>query len=193
MRRGRVEFALVRHGESEGNLGGRVLGGQLGPDLTARGRTQARAAARALADWGADALWSSDMVRARRTAEQIALRTGLPVRTTGLLREQNHGRFDGAEPGTLVAEKTPPGLDVTEVRWGGGESIVDVYARLRVFCEQIAAGAAERVIVVGHSDMGCCFTSMLAGLDHRRVRWNRLHHGQVAYLSWVPGQQALPV
>ncbi|WP_316671194.1 histidine phosphatase family protein [uncultured Propionibacterium sp.] len=192
MRQGRIEFALVRHGESEGNLGGRVLGGQMTPDLTARGRTQARAAARELAVWGADALWSSDMVRARRTAGQIALRTGLPVRSTGLLREQNHGRLDGAEPGSLVAEATPPGLDVTEVRWGGGESVVDVYARLRVFCGQIVAGAHSRIIVVGHSDMGCCFVSMLAGLGHRRVRWDRLRHGQVVYLSWVPGQQ-LPV
>ncbi|MBE6478409.1 MAG: histidine phosphatase family protein [Propionibacteriaceae bacterium] len=192
MRQARIEFALVRHGESEGNLGGRVLGGQMNPDLTARGRAQAKAVARQLAGWGADALWSSDMVRARRTAEQIALVTGLPVKTTALLREQNHGRLDGAEAGELAAESTPPGLDVTEVRWGGGESVVDVYARLRVFLGQIAAGVNSRVIVVGHSDMGCCFTSMLGGLGHRRVRWDRLRHGQVAYLTWMPGQQKLP-
>lgn len=192
MRRRRIEFALVRHGESVGNLGGRVLGGQLEPGLTARGQNQARAAARRLAGWGAEALWSSDMVRARRTAEQIALTTGLPVRASRLLREQNHGSIDGADPDSLVAEANPPGLDVTEVRWGGGESVVDVYDRLRVFLGLIAAGPDSRVIVVGHSDMGCCLSSMLAGRGHRQVRWDRLRHGQAAYLNWTLGRQRLP-
>ncbi|MDK9344136.1 histidine phosphatase family protein, partial [Propionibacterium freudenreichii] len=43
-----IDFALVRHGESTGNIGGRVLGHELGPELTTLGRTQARGAAHGL-------------------------------------------------------------------------------------------------------------------------------------------------
>lgn len=183
-----IDIAVVRHGQSTGNLGGRVLGSQLAPDLTPLGRTQAQRAASELADWGADQLWSSDMTRARRTAETIAQTTGLAITMSPLLREQDHGSLDGTRPEHLVAVPNPPGLDVTEVRWGGGESIVDVYARMRVFMGMIAARGGHRVIVVGHSDMSCVLSSMLLGLSHRQMIWDRLDHGQVRYLRWEPGQ-----
>ncbi|MCT2977866.1 histidine phosphatase family protein [Propionibacterium freudenreichii] len=186
-----IDFALVRHGESTGNIGGRVLGHELGPELTTLGRTQARGAAHGLTRWHADMLWSSDMVRARSTAQEIARTTRLPLNCTALLREQDHGAMDGLPVGDLVAQPTPAGREITEVRWGGGESIADVYARLRVFVMMVAARGARRVVVVGHGDMACAFTSMLAGLGHRDVAWDRLAHGQVRYLGW-DGRALLP-
>ncbi|SES02726.1 probable phosphoglycerate mutase [Propionibacterium cyclohexanicum] len=184
-----VECALVRHGESTGNLGERVLGHEMTPALTALGHTQARAAASILAGWGGEALWSSDMVRARQTAAEIAVSCGLPVVTTSRLREQDHGRLDGLSRGQLATEPTPPGLDISEVGWGGGESVADVYRRLRAFCGLLAARPARRVIVVSHGDVLCAMASMLCGRGHRHVDWDaRLSHGEVRFLRWRLGQ-----
>lgn len=186
-----IHIALVRHGQSTANRAGHVLGRQLSPDLTALGRAQARAAAGRLRDFNADSLWSSDMVRALRTAQFIALATGRPVSSTVLLREQDHGAMDGMDAVELAAEPTPPGRDITEIRWGGGESIADVYARVRHFMMVLAARRLRRVIVVGHSDMLCVASSMLAGRGHRQIVWDRFSHGEVRYAAW-DGVRALP-
>lgn len=188
-----LEFALVRHGESIGNLGGRVLGHEMSPRLTADGRAQARAAAARLADWGAQELWSSDMVRARQTADAIAAVIRRPVMMSAALREQDHGRLDGLGRGELSAEPTPAGLDISEVRWGGGESVADVYGRLRSFCALLSARPARRVVLVSHGDALCALISMLSGHGHRAVDWDaRLVHGQVEFASW-PLSRALPL
>ncbi|MFT8395146.1 histidine phosphatase family protein [Propionibacterium sp.] len=187
-----LELALVRHGESTGNLGGRVLGHQMSPQLTIRGRAQASAAAAALIGWGGQELWSSDMMRARQTAEAIASATGLPIRATALLREQNHGRLDGMTASQLVSEPIPEptevGADISEVRWGGGESVVDVYRRLREFCGLLSARPPRRIIVVSHGDALCALMALVVGRGHRDVDWEaRLRHGEVRWVRWRPG------
>lgn len=188
-----VQLALVRHGESAGNVGERVLGHEMSPELTELGRAQARAAAGLLRGWRADALWSSDMVRARQSAETIAEVSGLPIRTSAALREQDHGRLDGLDRAQLTAEPTPPGRDISEIRWGGGESVADVYARLRGFCGLLLAGSARRVVLVSHGDTLCALVSLLSGRGHRDIDWDaRLAHGEVRMVDWSVGR-TLPI
>src|SRR6185369_1281741 len=56
---------------------------------------QARRVAAALAGEGIRAVYSSDLRRARQTAEMIAAALGLPVRLDPALRELNLGEWQG--------------------------------------------------------------------------------------------------
>jgi broad specificity phosphatase PhoE len=90
-----TEILLLRHGQSEGNEGGR-FGGHGPTPLTALGRRQAEAAARALAaEGGLSAIFASDLPRAMQTAEPIVAATGIAMRTTPALRERHVGVFTG--------------------------------------------------------------------------------------------------
>jgi broad specificity phosphatase PhoE len=85
---------LVRHGETDWNAEGRLQGHTDRP-LNDYGRRQAAELAERLADEGADAIYASDLVRARDTAEIIGARLGLPVVIDADLREKNWGNWEG--------------------------------------------------------------------------------------------------
>lgn len=143
---------LVRHGESEWNVAGRVQGQS--PDagaLTARGVDQAARTAAALARRGAAAIFSSDLPRARQTADVIAANLGLPVRVDPRLREQNLGRLEGLR----LADPIGDGLvrDMIDRLWrepwqrpDGGESVSDVYVRIRGTLDEYAK--QDRVLIL---------------------------------------------
>ena len=77
---------LVRHGETEWNTEGR-LQGQKDSFLTAKGEKQAAQTAEKLKGVKFDAIFSSDLLRAKRTAEIIKLERQLEINTTKALRE----------------------------------------------------------------------------------------------------------
>ena len=85
---------LVRHGETDWNASGRLQGHTDTP-LNDFGRQQARALAYELASEQLDAVYSSDLARARETAEIVAERLGLPVAVDADLREKNWGNWEG--------------------------------------------------------------------------------------------------
>lgn len=72
-----------------------------------------------LAAHGVTAVWSSDLLRARQTAERIADAHGLAVVTDERLRDVALGSLEGRSYDALVAEETPADAHVSEVRWGG--------------------------------------------------------------------------
>jgi len=86
----RRTLLLLRHGRTAWNLEGRAQGHTDVP-LDDTGRAQAAAAARVLAGIGATALWSSDLARARETAEIVGAAAGLPVQLDKRLREFDVG------------------------------------------------------------------------------------------------------
>ena len=93
-----MTLIFVRHGQSQGNALG-IAQGWTDHGLTERGRSDARAAAARLAERaGADgysALYSSDLGRARETAEIIGARLGIDVQPDEALREQRFGEGEG--------------------------------------------------------------------------------------------------
>jgi probable phosphoglycerate mutase len=90
----RRSLVLLRHGQTAWNLEGRAQGHADVP-LDDTGRLQAAAAADVLARLGAAALWSSDLARARETAETVAARCRLPVQLDKRLRELDVGVRSG--------------------------------------------------------------------------------------------------
>jgi probable phosphoglycerate mutase len=93
-----TRFCLVRHGETDWNTE-RRLQGQLDIPLNTHGLEQAHKLSQALASAGQqfDALYVSDLMRTRQTAEYIARQSGLNHCTvhTSALRERHFGCFQG--------------------------------------------------------------------------------------------------
>lgn len=90
---------LARHGETDWNAAGRWQGHTDVP-LNATGRAQARALAERLRREGIAAIATSDLTRARATAEIVAQVLGLEVGLVDRdLREQRFGRFEGLTAG----------------------------------------------------------------------------------------------
>ena len=89
-----TRLIAVRHGETAWNVEAR-LQGQIDIPLNERGEEQARRAARSLADDRPDIVVSSDLARARATAETIASFNRVPLFLDPALRERSFGSFEG--------------------------------------------------------------------------------------------------
>jgi probable phosphoglycerate mutase len=145
---------LIRHAESEWNALG-LWQGQANPPLSQRGRAQAEALASKLRIARFDALVSSDLLRARETAEIVAQAIGLPLVCDARLRERNLGAWSGLTHAEIASRWPVDFARVQardlDVRPGGGESIRDVALRARGCFEDLARdGASGRIGVVAH-------------------------------------------
>lgn len=86
---------LIRHGESEANRQG-VFAGQIDPDLQNRGKEQAKATARFIAEnYKIDKIYSSDLTRAYKTAKSLADELDLEIIKDKNLREVYAGKWEG--------------------------------------------------------------------------------------------------
>ncbi len=143
---------LVRHGETEWNVNGRIQG-NLDIPLNDHGRWQAQQVARALAERPLDAVYASDLLRARETAGAIAGAHDLPLAFEPGLRERVFGQFEG---------HTFQEIDATwpdaASRWrhrdpefappGGGESLRTFFARVVETAERLAHEHPEQTIAL---------------------------------------------
>ncbi|MDD5147241.1 MAG: histidine phosphatase family protein [Candidatus Daviesbacteria bacterium] len=93
---------LARHGQTDWNAQG-ITQGQADIPLNAEGIKQAQALRQILKEIKFEAVFSSDLIRAKKTAEIIALERGMAAETTHFLRERRYGKFDG-KPQELMQE-----------------------------------------------------------------------------------------
>lgn len=150
-----TRLVLVRHGQTAWNLEGRAQGHtDVGLDDT--GRAQAQALAPYVAAMQPTALWSSDLARARETADHLAAATGLEVRTDRRLRE-----FDVGERAGLTIPEFAEKYPESYAAWRdghitgdvpGAETTADVVARMVPALREIwaATPAGETTVVVSH-------------------------------------------
>ncbi len=85
---------LVRHGETEWNVKNLIQGHSDSP-LTDKGIGQALNLGRKLQHTDFDAIFSSDLLRAKRTAELLKLERKLIINTSRLLRERFFDQLEG--------------------------------------------------------------------------------------------------
>ncbi len=166
---------LIRHGQSQGNAEGR-FGGHTATPLSARGRRQAEATARALSSETFSAIYSSDLPRAIETAMPLARLTGLEVLLTEAFRERSVGVMEGLtfeEAAALHPEQYAALLrrDFEHVLLGGESyrQMLDRAAReLDSAIEQHRGG---RIAVFSHTGTICILTLHLMGaLDAPELR-----------------------
>ncbi len=144
----------MRHGETAWNAEHRVQG-QLDAPLSEVGRAQALAVARALAGERFAAVYSSDLSRARDTAQPAARALGLEVRLDARLRERHYGVFERltyAECEARYPEDYARFLARDpEFDFRTGESLRLFYQRAVGCVEEIAARyPGESILVVTH-------------------------------------------
>lgn len=146
-------LVLVRHGETEDNSPPPRVQGWIDTPLNARGREQALGLGERLAaegEWAA--LWTSQLVRARETAELIGGALGLEPEVEERLAESRRGAWEGRLVHELEREDPE-----TWARWhagapdfrfpGGGESIGEHTGRVEAALARIAAGPLPAVVV----------------------------------------------
>lgn len=181
-----MKIVLVRHGQSTWNLERRLQGQTMQVPLTDLGHAQAGAAAAVVASHVAPGtpLLCSDQLRAVQTAEHVATAIGSTPEPTRLLREQGLGSMEGKGFDELVAEATPDGMHVSEVCWGGGESIQQVHARSRELLDELVARALPEVVLVGHGDALRVLLAAIDGRGHREVEWGSIGNGEVLVRTW---------
>ncbi|MFU8889518.1 MAG: histidine phosphatase family protein [Trueperaceae bacterium] len=144
-----LELWLIRHGETDWNAQDRIQGSSDIP-LDATGLAQARRLAPRLAQVDFDAVYASDMARARVTAETAL--PGADVRLDPRLRELAYGIFEGKSWATLDADEAIEARHWHEDRYGrripGGESYADLQARVAAFRAELPERG--RVIAFAH-------------------------------------------
>jgi broad specificity phosphatase PhoE len=161
---------LARHGETDWNRDARWQGHSNTP-LNARGREQALALADALTE-EIDVVYSSDLDRARETAEIVADRLGLDVRLDPRLRERSFGSWEGLTA-SEIEERDARGF----ARWQAGEGPgandaepFDAFAeRMGRFLEDVLQRhPGESVLVLAHGGSIRVIHALATGLDYVR-------------------------
>lgn len=156
----------VQHTQSVHHNNG-MVGSWTDWDLTELGRTQADRIGRKLKEelaGKAVVLYSSDLKRARQTAEAIARHLGAEPVFRRELRERNLGRCCGKSVRWLRENMEGPEKTVDDRLFSDGESRRDAWDRLRPFYEEVTAGNAETVIIVSHGDLLSMWNAMFIGL-----------------------------
>ena len=188
-----TEIYLIRHAQAEGNRY-HMMQGHWDGGVTALGRRQIEVLAERFRELPFDAVWSSDLFRARMTAEAAARRDALPIRTTPALREINVGPWEGEFFGNLkwAHPEIIDGFLFDAENWylPGAETYADVAARAWPALEEIAARhEGQRVAVVSHGVTLRCLLSRALGITLRDTyRLPIAANTAVSLLQWEAGR-----
>ena len=139
------ELCLVRHGQTDANARGLLLG-RLDVELDDVGRAQAAALAAALPT--PDLVISSPLARARQTAAAF----GAEVRVDEAWIELDYGEWDGVPAGDVPPADWAAWRDDPEFTPPGGESLAALTSRVHAALEALVEDEAEerRLVVVSH-------------------------------------------
>lgn len=146
---------LVRHGETDWNREGRFQG-HTDVALNEAGRAQARAVAERLVARSVQAVASSDLLRARETAEIIAQAFELPLACVDrALRERSYGCFEGLTRDECATRFPDDWQALVQTRRDppGAERFVDAGARMTAAVSRVVeahAAIGGSIVVVSH-------------------------------------------
>jgi broad specificity phosphatase PhoE len=144
---------LVRHGESEGNVGGKWQTEE--SSLTQNGREQASLLANRLATYPFDVILSSKMKRAMQTADIIADHIKVPIESTVLLNERRRPTeqlgIEKNNPEALLAEmEIKTRFDEENFRFSDEENFSDLKYRVQNFFHFLKDRKENNILVVTH-------------------------------------------
>lgn len=176
---------MVRHGQTDWNFEKRYQGHRDIP-LNQTGRQQARELALMLQNQPIEAIYSSDLIRARETAEIIAQPLSLSVNLDPRLREMSFGLWEG-QTFTEIYRDYPDQFEEWFRNTGdfavpGGESVNLLLERFQTFLMEISARHTGTVLLLTHGGVIRSFLFSILGQDPRELWKEGLEPGFVVRL-----------
>lgn len=159
---------LIRHAEAEGNLY-RIVQGHRDSTLTDRGWRQVEALRKRFEGVRIDAVYSSDLYRARATATAVSKPRGLPIQGVADLREIRVGAWEELTFGE-IARRDPESLEnfgKHMEQWSvpGAETPQEVLDRAWKFLNRVAAAHdGETIALVSHGYILRLLLSKIEGM-----------------------------
>ena len=187
-----TRLLLVRHGTTDANTKGLFLG-HTDAALSEIGHREVALLGQRLAGHPVDVLVSSDLQRARHTADAIAAARAdaIETRTDPRLKEMHLGDFEGV-PATDVRARHPERMarwvdDPAHVRMPGAdaETLSEVQARAwEAVSELVADHAGQQLVVVSHTFT--LLTLLCRFLDLPIASFRRLHvdRASISEINW---------
>ena len=142
-----MKIFTVRHGRTHWNVIGRMQG-HTDIELDEVGLDQATRLGTRLAGEKVGIIYSSDLLRAARTAEAINSHHNVELVTTPALRELGFGVYEGRYYADFAEE-----IDYhrsQNIPMPGGEDIFEYFNRIHAFLDEITASNHRNIIIVGH-------------------------------------------
>ena len=186
-----TRLIVVRHGETAWNVDTRIQG-HLDIPLNATGLWQARQLGDALAGEAISAIYTSDLLRARRTAQAVADATGAALVDEPGLRERAFGSFQGRTFAEVETEHPEQAR-----RWRqrdpdyapqGGESLRVLRERVVDTTHRLAARhPGELVLLVTHGGVLDVLYRAATRQDIQAPRTWQLGNAAINRLLWTHG------
>ena len=169
-----TEIILVRHGETEWNVA-EIFRGRTDIDLNETGIRQAGLLAEYLSNVKMDAIYSSPLKRALKTAEIIAGYHKLDVDIASGLIDFNYGKWQGLSHQEVKGKYKELYAEwinhPDQVKMPAGESLDDVRKRTNDVVAGVIASYEGTVVLVSHRVVNKVLICALLGLDNSHF-WN---------------------
>jgi probable phosphoglycerate mutase len=152
---------LARHGETDHNVPPQRVQGWIDISLNERGREQATALAATVRESGIAALYSSNLARARETAEIVGAELRLPATVDERLAESRRGSWEGRRIEDI--EREEPELWGAWMRGGesfkfpGGESLREHADRVAEALAEISGAPMPALVICHGGTIRCAF------------------------------------
>jgi broad specificity phosphatase PhoE len=163
-----MKLIIVRHGETIENKKGIIMG-HLPGKLSETGIEQAKKLGLRLKDEKIDYIYSSDLARAKDTAEEIIkFHPNIPIKFVQELREKNLGELQG---------KSKKELGMTGEKWSlvsanpkNGENIEELFQRARNFVDNILnTHPKKNILFVCHNGIKKALVCVIVGKEAKDI------------------------
>ncbi len=179
-----MDLYLIRHGRQSSRLC------NVNVDLSAEGRHQAALLGRRLSGWGIEALYSSSLIRAVQTAEEMNRILRLPHRICPELGEISFGEMEGLSDEEIAVRfrgfKERQAAMTEDLPYPGGECAADVIRRAGPALAKLTESGYERIAVVTHGGVIRTMAAWYLGmpLEKWRLLGKDLENTSITHLKW---------
>jgi broad specificity phosphatase PhoE len=179
-------FYIVRHGQTDWNAK-KIIQGQIDIPLNETGESQAKEVAKTFKDITFDLVISSDLLRAKRTAEILTLEHNLAIETTKELRERAFGEMEGKPSNVFFAYRDLLEALSHEERhhkkpYENFESDHEVTTRTITFLRETAVANPEKTILVAtHGGILRMILLHLGYFDYKLIE--NYHFDNLSYIK----------
>jgi probable phosphoglycerate mutase len=191
-----MRLIIIRHGESEWNRIGRYQG-QADAPLSDLGTRQAGALANRLQNEPIDAIYSSPLQRARKTAEAVAQHhPETPFHIAPALLEIHHGDWQGLMTEEVMSRFGDGLLEwrhhPTRSQMPNGESFSNILKRVLDFKERLCAEYPNgKVLISTHDVVVKILVADALGMDMDRINRIWVTNASVSVIEYGEGMPYL--